>query len=89
MLVTRTRPIHAARSSLRPLLIATVDLTVQPHADGSLVRIEERVVGGLARHAPAWLTRAALRRRNTASLARLRSTVLQRASVASPAAAGQ
>lgn len=72
---------------VRPLLVAMVDLLVQPHHDGSLVSMEERVVGGLARHAPDWLNHAALRRRNTASLARLRAIVLSRADEASMAAA--
>jgi hypothetical protein len=43
-------------------------------------------VGGLARYAPRWLNHAAFRRRNTASLARLRAIVLHRHSVASPSA---
>jgi uncharacterized protein YndB with AHSA1/START domain len=63
---------------VRPLLIATVDIAVQPHADGSMVSMEERVVGGLARHLPAAVHHAVFRRRNTASLARLRAIVLSR-----------
>ncbi|HET7429623.1 MAG TPA: SRPBCC family protein [Gaiellales bacterium] len=71
---------------VRPLVIATVDLTIEPHVDGSIVSMEERVVGGLARHAPGWVNDAAFRRRNRASLSRLRAIVLGRASSASPAA---
>ncbi|HET6850661.1 MAG TPA: SRPBCC family protein [Gaiellales bacterium] len=71
---------------VRPLVIATVDLTIQPHADGSIVSMEERVVGGVARYAPRWLNHAAFRRRNMASLARLRAIVLGRTSSPSPAA---
>jgi hypothetical protein len=71
---------------VRPLVVATVDLTIHPHADGSMVSMEERVVGGLARYAPGWLNHAAFRRRNTASLARLRAIVLHRRGTASPAA---
>jgi uncharacterized protein YndB with AHSA1/START domain len=67
---------------VRPLLVATVDITVQPHADGSMVTMEERVVGGLARHVPAGLHHAVFRRRNTTSLARLRAIVLSRAATA-------
>jgi Polyketide cyclase / dehydrase and lipid transport len=70
---------------VRPLVIATVDLAINPHADGSLVSMEERVVGGIARHAPGWLNHAVFRRRNTASLGRLRAIVLQRAATPSPA----
>jgi len=73
---------------VRPLVIATVDLTIEPHVDGSTVSMEERVVGGLARYAPAWLNHAAFRRRNSASLARLRAIVLGRASRPTPAATG-
>lgn len=73
---------------VRPLLVAMVDLTVQPHADGSLVSMEERIVGGLARRAPDWLNHAALRRRNAASLAKLRAIVLSQADETSLATAG-
>ena len=69
---------------VRPLVVATVDLTIQPHADGSMVSMEERVVGGLARYAPDWVNHAAFRRRNTASLARLRAIVLHRRGRGSP-----
>jgi uncharacterized protein YndB with AHSA1/START domain len=72
---------------VRPMLIATVDITVQPHADGSMVSMEERIVGGLARHVPAGLHRAVFRRRNTASLARLRAIVLSRDATPAPPAA--
>jgi hypothetical protein len=71
---------------VRPLVIATVDLTIEPHVDGSIVSMEERVVGGLARHVPGWVNDAAFRRRNRASLSRLRAIVLGRTSSASPAA---
>jgi hypothetical protein len=71
---------------VRPLVIATVDLTIEPHVDGSIVGMEERVVGGLARYAPSWVNHAAFRRRNQASLSRLRATVLGRTSSASPTA---
>ena len=71
---------------VRPLLIATVDLTVEAHVDGSIVNMEERAVGGLARYAPTRVTDAAFRRRNAASLSRLRAIVLGRTSSASPTA---
>jgi uncharacterized protein YndB with AHSA1/START domain len=73
---------------VRPLVVARVELTIQPHVDGSRVSMEERVVGGIARRAPDWVNHAAFRRRNTATLARLRAIVLHRraAGRAAPAA---
>jgi hypothetical protein len=62
---------------VRPLLVATVELTIAPHAAGCLVRMEERLVGGIARGLPRWITEPLMRRRNDASLRRLRLLVLR------------
>jgi uncharacterized protein YndB with AHSA1/START domain len=78
--VSSTRPSSMVlEARVRPIVVARVELTINPHADGSVVAMEERVVGGIARHAPEWLNHTAFRRRNTASLRRLRAIVLHRA----------
>jgi uncharacterized protein YndB with AHSA1/START domain len=62
---------------VRPLLVATVEITITPHAAGSRVQMEERIVGGVALALPRRLTDALMRRRNSASLDRLRLLALR------------
>jgi uncharacterized protein YndB with AHSA1/START domain len=71
---------------VRPLLVATVELAITPHPTGCQVRMEERLVGGVARGLPRWLTEPLMRRRNDASLQRLRLLVLRSAGVPEPVA---
>jgi uncharacterized protein YndB with AHSA1/START domain len=64
---------------VRPLLVATVELAITPHATGCTVRMEERLVGGIARGLPRWITGPLIRRRNGASLQQLKLLVLRSA----------
>jgi len=57
---------------IRPLMKATVELTVAPHARGSLVTMREEIRGGIARITPRRLADAVIRRRNRVALRRLR-----------------
>jgi uncharacterized protein YndB with AHSA1/START domain len=63
---------------VRPLVIALVDITLEEHPSGCLVRMEERIVGGLMRYLPKSLVDRMLRRRNEESLRRLRKITLRR-----------
>jgi hypothetical protein len=56
----------------RPLVNATVEITVAPHERGSLVTMREDIRGGIGRIAPRRLADAMLRRRNRTALERLR-----------------
>lgn len=71
---------------VRPLLVATVELTIAPHTAGCLVRMDERLVGGIARALPGWLTEPLMRRRNDASLERLRLLALRSEGALEPVA---
>lgn len=62
----------------RPLVVALIDMTIEDDASGSLVRMEERVVGGVMRSLPRRLVDRLLHHRNEESLRRLRKMVLRR-----------
>jgi hypothetical protein len=70
---------------VRPLMNATVEITVSPHARGSLVTMREEISGGIGRITPRRLADAVIRRRNRVALGRLRD--LADAAVAEPARA--
>ena len=57
---------------VRPLMSGTVELTVTPHARGSLVTMREEIRGGIGRITPRRLADAVIRRRNRVALRRLR-----------------
>ncbi|MEA2467509.1 MAG: hypothetical protein QOJ57_1635 [Thermoleophilaceae bacterium] len=63
---------------VRPLVVALVDISLEEHPSGCLVRMEERVVGGLMRYMPRSLVERLLHRRNDESLSRLREIALRR-----------
>jgi uncharacterized protein YndB with AHSA1/START domain len=63
---------------VRPLAVALIDITLEEHPSGCLVRMEERIVGGMVRYLPRGLVERVLHRRNDESLSRLREIVLRR-----------
>jgi uncharacterized protein YndB with AHSA1/START domain len=66
---------------VRPLVVALVDITLEERGSGCVVRMEERIVGGILRSLPRALADPVLKRRNDSSLRRLRELVLHRDTV--------
>lgn len=55
----------------RPLVIARVDVRLEPEGESTRIVLEEQVVGGLARLAPSAVNEPLLRLRNAATVRRL------------------
>lgn len=67
------RPYHLRLHVMaRPLVRAEVDIQLSATPDGTHLRMEETIVGGVQRRAPAAVNDALLRLRNKESLRRLR-----------------
>lgn len=57
----------------RPAVVARVELTLEPHAAGTRIVMEERATGGLAAALPSAVTDPLIHARNVVSVGRLRS----------------
>jgi uncharacterized protein YndB with AHSA1/START domain len=57
----------------RPIAVARVDITLEPHGDGTRIVLDERMTGGLAGGLPRSVSDALIRIRNGEAVRRLKS----------------